>query len=293
MKKILLILMLFSININFAQNKTIPQQNQQEIQKLKETVKKQTDTIAKYKTMVKDGNSTLIKAEKVYDTAKSVFNLKANTINWIVGLFFTFIGFIISFLGYNYIQAKKDLKKHIDDSKKQYADAIAKVANSQKQIVIDLLKKHNKEHHLLNTSKILILNKEESGLEHNLKMIYERYKDTIDKEDISDILKFNLDRIDFSMYDIVILENFNNKNKNDIWNFSDSNLKEKLLQIVLQSVKENAAFLFFGSRDYDGNFSNSKELKKYSHLINFANFPATLFSNLTNLLDLRRLIKDK
>lgn len=239
-------------------------------------VNSKVDSLSK---KVNTGNETLEQARETYSTAKEIMEIKESSIH-----FFYYILLILSALG------AFGLFSGIALTKKYYDYKVREILKDNEKILTGLIKKHTKEKYLLGNSKILIINKKHTNIDVGLKMILNKFRNdpTIhDTEDLSDIAKDKL-----SAYDVVIVDNINYNEPEKNWDFSiDGTLKERLINLAVETCSKNNAFLYFGAKSKDGNFSEN--LHDYHHLINFANHPATLFANLIDLLDFRRLIKDQ
>jgi len=163
---------------------------------------------------------------------------------------------------------------------------IAELAQSNEETIKNMISKHNKEQFLLENSKILIINKSDTAIDNGLEMILKRFKSEltiINTLDFSDIELSNL-----KLYDAVILDNVNYNDDSKNWNFHKEHF-DNLLRITGEICSNNGAFLFFGRNDGE----LSKKLPGFAHLINYANQSATLFANLIDLLDYRRLLNSK
>ncbi len=242
-----------------------------------------TGKIKELEEKINTGNAALEKAETTLDISKEYSESADKLIDrylLIFTLLVTLTALIIaiaSYYGYN------ENRKFIDKR-------IAEILDQKEKDIIDLFKKHEKEKGLLNDSKILILNKEGTTIDNNFLMILKKFKNYPNKEDIKDI-KTHKSEYDFSEFDAIIFDNTKStKDDEKNWDFENDILdKQALVKIANSACEKKAAFIFFGNND--GRFV--KEIPEYSYLINFSNSPATIFANLINLLDFRRLLFNK
>jgi len=163
---------------------------------------------------------------------------------------------------------------------------IAELAQSNQETIKSLITKHNKEQFLLENSKILIINKSDTAIDKGIEMILKRFESELIIQNTADLSDIEIS--DLKLYDAVILDNVNYTDDSKNWNFNVDHF-ENLLRITREICSNNGAFLFFGRND--GGLSN--KLPQFAHLINYANQSATLFANLIDLLDYRRLLISK
>ena len=240
-----------------------------------ESLNKKIDSI---KNLINIGNEALNHANETYITAKEIITAKESIINWVASIILI-VRFIGAILGIKFV--KREIRERFEN-----------VLKENEKSLVDIVKKHNKEQFLLDNSKILIINKKNTSIELNFKKIlnqFNNYPKVIEPVDFQGF-DFNI----LSQFDVVILDN--NRIPSDPaenWDFNKDQLKKGLIELVKETCQKKVAFLYFGSDDFDGHFSRSDELKDFIYLINFSNKPATLFANLIDLLDFRRLIYGK
>lgn len=179
------------------------------------------------------------------------------------------------------------LKKEKDALQHYATLKIAEITQSNEETIKKLINKHNKELFLLQNSKILIINKEDTKRDQGLEMILKRFESSLEFVDTINLIN-NIKIEELKKYDAVILDNINYEDETKNWNFTKEHF-DNLIAIVKETCINNSAFLFFGRND--GGIAN--KLPEYAHLINFANQSATLFANLIDLLDYRRLLKSR
>lgn len=175
------------------------------------------------------------------------------------------------------------LERKKDELLKNSEQTIANISKSNEETVKSLISKHSKEQYLLEKSKILIINKSDTNRDDGLLMILERFKSELKIIDTLDFSDVNLE--DLAQYDAVILDNINYTDESKNWDFNKE-FADELLKIAQETCGNGNAFLFFGRKDGE----LSKKLPEYAHLINYANQSATLFANLIDLLDYRRIL---
>jgi len=281
----------------FTQQKTAPvqdsivkmthQQLEQEIRILKGDI----DSLQK---KVNEGNEALRKADFLYTIADEVYEKTKDSISMsdriIYGAIFGGLGVFLGMLGlygYNLYQFRKDSREAALKAQAVAEQKIAEITMKNEAIIHDMISKHGKEKLLLENSKILTINKEDTNTDVWFSMILKRFNNSPTVKNIPDIENFNTDIL--LGFDAVILDNINYDDPKKNWNFTvDYALKLKLIDIARKTCENGSAFLYFGDTGKDGRFAD--ELPQFSHLINFANKPATLFANLIDLLDFRRLI---
>ncbi len=274
MKKLLIILITFcSLHVvsQSSNTKTVDNQYKEDIATLNERI----DSI---RHLVNIGNESLSHANETYITAKEIFTAKESIINWVASIFLI-VGFLGAILGIKFV--KREIRERFEN-----------VLKENEKSLVDIVKKHNKEQFLLDNSKILIINKRNTSIEVNFKKIlnqFNNYPKIIEPEDFKGF-DYNI----LSQFDVVILDNNRiPSDTEDNWDFNQVQLKKGLIDLVKETCQKKVAFLYFGSDDFDGRFSKSDELKDFIYLINFSNKPATLFANLIDLLDFRKLIYGK
>lgn len=261
-------------------------QNVSDIQNIEKKIDSLQTKIDSLKNNITDANDIFDKAQNTYDTAKNIFEIKASLINWI-GIILSILVVVGGFIGWKWI------KNHIYE---QLKNAIEKEIKGNSNLISGLLKKYAKESELLKGSKILIINKKNTNTDKKFEMVIKRFEevnldilniDDFNKESIFNQLQ-NINR-KIDKYDAVIIDNIDDSLNKDIWDFNKNNrLKDKLVELVNLVCKNGSVFLFFGEND--GKFSD-EIIKEYRHLINYSKNPATLFANLIDLLDFKRLIK--
>lgn len=283
MKHLFIIIPLFFVITVYSQKVS----DSHSIYKKIDSLEQKIDTL---NTIINDANDLYDKAGLTYDTARNVFEMKASLVTWAIAIL-TLLSIIGGFVGWQSI--KNYIKNNID---RQIKNSISNEIKEHAGLISDLLKKHGKEAELLKSSKILIVNKVGTTTDNKFEMVLKRFEkvnlDVINVEEaefnsISTDLKNRQTSIE--NYDAVIIDNIDENDQPNIWDFNHSDeLKKKLVKLANSVCKANNVFLFFG--DNDGKFAMDID-KEYRHLINFSKNPATLFANLIDLLDFRRLIK--
>lgn len=297
MKNVLTLLLIVTAFYAFPQNKS--QQNitledqAKKTDRLEKRIDKLTIQVDSLKINVSDANETFVRAEKVYKVADEVYQKAKDSIsitNWYISLLLAFSAFIIAALGYSYTQAKKKMEQNLKVQEERYLAQIAEITNKSVSLIKTMVSKHNKEQFLLSDTRILIINKSGTTIDVKFKMVLKRFNNTptiIDTYDFTEISESFL-----IGFDVVILDNLNYGKPEANWNFStSSDLKSKLTEFAKIVCSGGNAFLYFGDPYNDGKFAD--KLVEFNHLINFANKPATLFANLIDLLDFRRLLNEK
>ncbi len=237
---------------------------------------------------INDLESEMIESNSIYDASLQTYSISqrymesADSLNerflWIITIIISFAtAILISALGFMY----KNLKHYFEN---KLESDIADITSQSKNTIIDLSKKHIKEKALLDDSKMLIINKVNTPIENNFQMILRRFNKTPKTEEIVDFESYNYSG-NYSEYDVVIFENSDGE-----WNFNGEQiLSDKLVEIAKLICESGTAFYFIGNND--GRFSE-KISKEFKYLINYSSTPATIFSNLIDLLDLRRLLQN-
>lgn len=297
MKTLFIMIFLFLGITAFTQQKTAPVQdatvqinNQQTEQEIR-LIKADIDSLQK---KVNEGIEALRQADILYTIAEEVYEKAKDSISMtdriVYGALFTGGGFFITMLGlygFSFNQMRKDSKKAALKAQAFAEKKIADITMKNEDIIHDMISKHGKEKLLLETTKILIINKKDTITDVWFKKSLERFNNSPTLKNIPDIKNF--DSKILSDFDAVILDNINYGDPNKNWNFKEDNdSRLKLIEIARTTCENGSAFLYFGDVQKDGRFA--EELPEYNHLINFANKPATLFANLIDLLDFRRLI---
>lgn len=223
---------------------------------------------------VNTGNIALKEAE--------IYSTSANKLIHVFGIVVTVLSIVGGFFGFSWLR----ITNEVIDRK------LAKILNQKKETIKGLFEKHSHEKTLLEKSKILILNKKGSGVANHLNTILNKFKSTYATEIITDLNthKFNND---FSKFDVVVFDNLNTKTNKPDWNFEENKTdKNKLVEIANEVCSKGVAFFFNGTND--GRFAKDPNAiaPKYLHLINFSQNPATVFSNLIDLLDLRKILSN-
>ncbi len=297
MKKIILLALLLTGLAAFSQQKDTQTTLQITNQQLEQEILKLNTEIESLQKKVKEGNEQLNQAEKLYAIAEEVYEKTKDSISMsdrlIYGALYGTLGMLISILGlfgFSFYKVRKTSKEALVEAQAVAEQKVAEITLKNEAIIHDMISKHGKEKLLLETSNILIINKENTNTDIWFSMILKRFNNLPTIKNIPDIETFNTDNVlDF---DAVILDNIDYEGPNENWNFTlDHSLKSKLVDIANRTCENGSAFLYFGDTKKDGRFAES--LPRYNHLINFANKPATLFANLIDLLDFRRLINEK
>jgi hypothetical protein len=248
--------------------------NESENLELKERIKWIENQIEEEKILLSKANAALEISEKYSDTADSL----VTTFMVIWTLIFTAAGVI------GFFTIRQRLNHYVI---KNIEERISKQIDQQQEIIHDLITKHSRERIILNSSRLLIINKDKTTINPKFKMVINRFSDPISK-DIKDLDE--LKDFDFYQFDAVIFDNTNSNDEKANWDFSLTNnieLKNSFTKIVENICSKDIAFIYFGNNKQDGKFAEA--IPQYSHLISFSNFPATVFANLIDLLDFRRL----
>ncbi len=312
--KTLTILLLLGLSFHvFGQNKTKGNNDaadqKSKIEGLENKVNQLQNTLDSIRSKMRDGNEAIEQAHKVYTAADEVYQLSKDSISstdrilygmggvivGIIALFFSISGVSIQTLKKRNEKRIEhltlDARKGISTISKSAEMKIADLTRKNENIIRNMVNKHIKETELLKGNKILLINQKGTSIETSFEIVLKKFQDSPETVDSVDLADVDLDQL--KSYDVVILDNnrINSDPETAIWNFSQPDLKQNLLKIVEATCSNNIAFLYFGDSENDGRFT--KEVPQYNHLINFSNKPATLFANLIDLLDFRRMLQEK
>jgi hypothetical protein len=292
MKKLLVILLLAILTNGFAQK---PKKNLGapvatiKIEQLELKYLQIQHTVDSLNSALRDGNEELKQAQKKFSLADEVYQKTKDSITMsdrIVNIFLGIISVLVAILGYNWYQTKRGINRLLENYKKESIKQISATANAQVENITQLLNKQSKETFLLENSRIIIINKVNTSIDKHLKLALSKFQIFPSEINVSNFM--DVDPNSVKGYDVVIIDNVSmpDDKEQTNWNFNECELKRKIQEVAVLTCSQNNAFLFFGMND--GGFA--KDLPKYRHLINFSNSPATLFANLIDLLDYRRLV---
>lgn len=280
MKKIFMLFIVLLPLISYSEN-TVSRETQDQkelLLRIKELEKRvnEGDEALKRAEITSDKNSAIIEISKSY--ADSANNLVRNFWQCFFGLITvcSFIGTLIM-----YYLIKLFIRKKIEEFVQQ-----------KEKTIVNIFKKNEKENSLLDCSKILIINKKGTSVDRNFLMILNRFSNIPKVIDIENIEDFSFKKT-YKDYDVIVLDNTNSQSDKENWNFNQNNIEKDLLVVLADEICSNKiAFLYFGKQENDGRFSYNVKPENM-HLLNFANQPATLFANLIDMLDYRRLLLNK
>jgi hypothetical protein len=285
MKKTIILLLVFFISAAFAQNTSNTDGNlyKQAVLELQKKLDTQQEEIKTLRKQVDDGTETKEKADMVYNRAKDLIDFFDSSLNILIAL----IALFLTVAGLSYWFG---IKKTIDYR-------FSKILKERETEFVNMFKKHQKENDLLRDAKILIINKKGTGVDERFKMILKRFSEEkppiiVDTEDLIKDSDGNAIANKLDTVHAIILDNVGATSTIKNWDFNaETDLKQSLIDLAKKAGRREIAFLYFGEKNKDGNFSDDISPEDGSYFINFANKPATLFANLIDLLDYRRLIK--
>jgi len=265
--------------------------------------------------------------QKKYETADSLYIISKNyaeNADKLVNHYKTSVTLILSALailvsltigtglwGFNKkfeIELSRQNEKLVEKSNAEFSKILIEKDEHFKRMI----SKHEVEYGFISKSKVLVINKRGTTVNEHLNTVLKKFSKKVIIEDVNDLITHRFDN-KFDNFNLVIFDNTNTSDSDLNWDFRqvqyrpdvsltkekndkiqegiinqniiNSKLKIRLIEIATIVCEYDSAFFFFGKND--DYFVES--IPKFSHLINFANSPATAFSNIINLLYFRDL----
>jgi len=298
------------LNFNSKENeesmlKVSEQQNKEKIQREILLIRKSLDSL---KSEVQQSNNALVHAQKIYSVADEVYQKSKDSLSindrffyLIGGLVVGLIGLFVTLTELTFQRFKKRSEKRIElyinrsennlsNYESNLEKKISKQINENAVTLKNMIKKHLRESELLENTKILIINRKNTSIETSFSIVLNKFHrpTIIDSIDLHEI-----DESSIKNYDVIILDNTREKSdkETNIWDFSEDSLRKRLISIIKIASANESAFLFFGEKD--GKIKDDQDVKEIAHLLSFSNQPATLFANLLNLIDFRKIYKEQ
>lgn len=285
MKNVIFLLVILFPMVSFSQNNNDTLIYKKQYIELLNRVKNLEEKVNTNKAELQKAKTALELSEMYTKSADKSLNLIMNIIKS--------IGVLVTLLGIGGVVGLFKYLRNLKNWFREYSEEeISKIMDEKKETIKELIKKHSHEKTLLEKSKILILNKEGSGVANHLDTILNKFVSTYATETITDLNTHNF-KNDFSKFDVVVFDNLNTKTNKPDWDFENNDDdKNKLVEIAKKVCSKGVAFFFNGSND--GRFAKDPNAidPQYLHLINFSQNPATVFSNLIDLLDLREILSN-
>jgi len=250
-------------------------------------IKNMQDSLTIYRYKLKDSELSL---KALHD--------KVDNISYMVDLFLKFFTILLTItfggaVAYTII-AIRAIKNSYEN---KYKENFEQLAQQYSERIKDVIIREDYTYKIRTEKKILILNQKGTGMTPEFNMIIRLFKNTkpADITSLAEALK-----IDYSKYDLVIIENYDEKGR---WEFSakDDDTEEiktahkkvnnQLIKLA-NFIAPQAALLYFGPQEA-GKFPADKTHKSKQHLISFSNTPATLYGNIIDLLTYKDIIEGK
>lgn len=217
---------------------------------------------------------------------------KVDNVSYLVDLFLKFYAILLTItfggaVAYTIVSIRVIKSSYENKFKENYE----KIAKKNLSTIKKVIESEDWSSKIRTEKKILILNKAGTGINHEfLKVIA-----TFDNHNLAHVIDLQQAlNLDFSKYDLVILENYDEKG---FWKFNSNGTDEekdayKKFIALANKICPNSALIYFG-RQETGRFPSDKAEESLRHLISFSNTPSTLYSNIIDLLRYKDIIEGK